>query len=45
LAQLLLRRPLLEAATQEFHVDGSWTDPKVTKVTKKASTPASELSQ
>jgi uncharacterized protein YhdP len=45
LAQLLLRRPLLEAATQEFRVDGSWTDPKVTKVTRKASTPSSELSQ
>jgi uncharacterized protein (TIGR02099 family) len=45
LAQLLLRRPLLEAATQEFRVDGSWTDPKVTKVSRKASTPSSELSQ
>ena len=32
LAQLFLRRPLMEAATQEFHIDGSWADPKVTKV-------------
>ncbi len=32
LAQLFLRRPLIEAATQEFHIDGSWADPKITKV-------------
>ncbi len=35
LAQLLLRRPLLEAATQEYRVDGTWTDPKYTKVSRK----------
>ncbi|MBS0318883.1 MAG: hypothetical protein JSR49_17340, partial [Proteobacteria bacterium] len=35
LAQLFLRRPLIEASTQEFHVTGSWTDPKVTKVERK----------
>lgn len=45
LAQLLLRRPLLEAATQEYRVDGTWTEPKFTKVSKKTSLPASELSQ
>jgi len=32
LAQLFFRKPLIEAATQEFHIDGSWADPKVTKV-------------
>jgi uncharacterized protein YhdP len=32
LAQLFLRRPLMESATQEFLVDGSWADPKVTKI-------------
>ncbi len=32
LAQMFLRRPLIEAATQELHVDGSWTEPRVTKV-------------
>lgn len=32
LAQLFLRRPLMEAATQEFHIDGGWADPKITKV-------------
>jgi uncharacterized protein (TIGR02099 family) len=35
LAQLLLRRPLLAAATQEFHIDGVWADPKITKVERK----------
>ena len=32
LAQLFLRRPLAEATTQEFHIDGSWADPKISKV-------------
>lgn len=36
LAQLFLRRPLIEAATQELHVDGSWSDPRVTKVERGA---------
>jgi uncharacterized protein YhdP len=35
LAQLLLRRPLLAAATQEFHIDGGWADPKIAKVDRK----------
>lgn len=34
LAQMFLRRPLTEAATQEFHVDGTWADPKVTRVVR-----------
>ena len=34
LAQYFLRRPLIQAATQEFHIDGSWTDPKIVKVGK-----------
>lgn len=36
LAQMFLRRPLIEAATQELHVDGSWTEPRVTKVVRGA---------
>lgn len=36
LAQLFLRRPLMEAATQEFRIDGSWLDPRVTKVERKS---------
>lgn len=35
LAQLILRRPLGEAATQQYHIDGSWTDPKMTEVPHK----------
>jgi uncharacterized protein (TIGR02099 family) len=35
LAQMFLRRPLTEAATQEFHIDGAWADPKITKVPRK----------
>ncbi|MDB5895817.1 MAG: hypothetical protein JWQ88_3348, partial [Rhodoferax sp.] len=35
LAQMFLRRPLMEAATQEFHVNGAWADPKITKVPRK----------
>ncbi len=37
LAQMILRRPLIESNTQQLHVTGSWTDPQVTKV---ARTPA-----
>lgn len=32
LAQFFLRRPLMQAATQEFQIDGTWADPKVTRV-------------
>jgi uncharacterized protein (TIGR02099 family) len=32
LAQMFLRRPLIESATQEFHIDGPWADPRVTKL-------------
>ena len=35
LAQFFLRQPLIEAATQEFQIDGSWADPKVTKLERK----------
>ncbi len=43
LAQLALRGPIIDAATQEFQITGSWADPKVTKVARK-STPASPSS-
>jgi hypothetical protein len=29
---LFLREPLMKAATQEFRVDGTWADPRVTRV-------------
>jgi uncharacterized protein (TIGR02099 family) len=32
LAQLILRRPVIEAATQEFQITGSWIDPQVARV-------------
>jgi uncharacterized protein (TIGR02099 family) len=35
LAQLILRRPFIDAITQEFQIDGSWTDPKINKVDRK----------
>jgi uncharacterized protein (TIGR02099 family) len=35
LAQLLLRGPLVNAATQEFVVDGTWLEPRVTQVPRR----------
>jgi uncharacterized protein YhdP len=35
LAQLFLREPLSRAATQEFHVDGTWADPRVTRIPRR----------
>jgi len=35
LAQMVLRKPLIAATTQEFTVDGTWADPKVTKVPRR----------
>jgi uncharacterized protein YhdP len=37
LGQLLLRGPLAEAGTREFHVTGSWADPRVTQVARRSS--------
>jgi uncharacterized protein YhdP len=36
LAQYVLRRPLMETNTQQFHVDGTWSEPRVTQVPFKA---------
>jgi uncharacterized protein YhdP len=36
LAQFVLRKPLMEAATQEFHIDGSWIEPRIQRVDTKA---------
>ncbi len=36
LAQMFLRKPLMEAATQEFHIDGTWSDPRITKIDRRA---------
>ncbi len=40
LAQLLLRNPLAKASVQTFSVDGSWYDPRVTRVETPAIRPA-----
>ncbi|WP_326535583.1 YhdP family protein [Pseudorhodoferax sp.] len=36
LAQWVLRRPLMEAATQQFHIDGTWSDPRIERVARSA---------
>jgi len=36
LAQVFLRGPLIEAATQEFRIDGSWAEPRVARVPRRA---------
>jgi len=39
LAQLILRKPLSRINAQEFLIDGTWSDPKVTKVVASAVAP------
>jgi uncharacterized protein (TIGR02099 family) len=41
LAQYFLRRPLSEASTREFHVSGTWDEPKVERVERKRTASAS----
>ena len=40
LAQYFLRRPAMAAATQEFHVTGTWTEPQMNKVETPRPAPA-----
>ena len=35
LAQVFLRGPLIEAATQEFRIGGSWTDPNIVRIARR----------
>jgi uncharacterized protein YhdP len=42
-AQLLLRRPLMAAGTREFSVQGSWAEPKVERIERKADAPLPDL--
>lgn len=35
LAQMFLRQPLMRAATQEFQIDGTWADPRTTRIDRK----------
>ncbi|CAA9443417.1 MAG: FIG005080: Possible exported protein [uncultured Ramlibacter sp.] len=34
LAQIFLRQPLARAATQQFQIDGTWADPRITKLSR-----------
>ena len=40
LAQAVLSRPLVAATTREFEIDGTWTEPRVTQVPRRATSPA-----
>jgi uncharacterized protein (TIGR02099 family) len=40
LAQLFLREPLARAATQQFQIDGTWADPRITKLPRQAAAQA-----
>jgi uncharacterized protein YhdP len=42
-AQLLLRRPLMAAGTREFHVTGTWAEPKVDRVERAPGAPLPDL--
>jgi uncharacterized protein (TIGR02099 family) len=43
LAQALLRKPLAQAGTREFHVTGPWADPKVERIERKLDAATSEI--
>jgi uncharacterized protein YhdP len=42
LAQLIIRRPLIEAATQEFRITGGWADPQITRVKRNSTAPLAQ---
>ena len=42
LAQMFFSRPLTEAATQEFHIDGPWSDPRINRVERKPAKAAAD---
>ena len=43
LAQMFLRRPMMQAGTREFHVVGSWADPQVERVERSLRAPLPDL--
>ncbi len=43
LAQLFLRKPLMEAGTRQFHVRGSWADPQVDRIDRRTGDRIPEL--
>lgn len=42
LAQWVLRGPLMEAATRQFHIDGTWSDPRIERVARSAASAQAE---
>jgi uncharacterized protein (TIGR02099 family) len=44
IAQWLLQNPLSRASAQEFVIDGSWVDPRVTRVEPRPATPPKPIS-
>ena len=44
LAQMFLRQPLIRAATQELHIDGTWAEPRITRVARRPTAMLSVLS-
>jgi uncharacterized protein YhdP len=45
LAQVLLGKPLQAAATQHFHITGTWSDPQIEKVNPRNIAPESPPAQ
>jgi uncharacterized protein (TIGR02099 family) len=45
LAQVFLREPLARAATQQFQIDGSWADPRITRVQRQGAGAAPDNAQ
>ena len=43
LAQALFSKPLIAANTREFHITGTWGDPKVDKVDRKFGAPVPDI--
>ena len=39
LAQVFLRGPLIQAATQEFRIDGTWAEPRVERIQQRQAAP------
>lgn len=42
-AQMFLRKPLMAASTREFHISGTFTDPKVERVARAVDAPLPEI--
>ena len=42
LAQVFLRGPLIQAATQEFSINGTWADPRVERIQGRRGTAAGD---